>query len=69
MKKSEEGLERKTIKFLRTKSPYTVGEVATFSVDKADFYIERGIGREYPRKKNKKEKQITSRGDSNYVTK
>ncbi len=55
----------KTVKFLRTKSPYTVGEVATFSNEKADEMIEKGIAREYKKKK----KQITDRGDSSYTTK
>ncbi len=60
------------VKFLRTKSPYTVGEIAAFPEDKARWYIENGIAREYKKKKKDKEqKQMSSdhRGGPDYVTK
>ncbi len=60
------------VKFLRTKSPYTVGEIAGFPADKAQWYIDNGIAREYKKKKkDKEEKQMSTsdRGSSGYVTK
>ena len=60
------------LKFLRTKSPYTVGEIASFPVDKAQWFIDNGIAKELKKKKkDKEEKQMSSdhRDGPNYVTK
>ncbi len=60
------------VKFLRTKSPYTVGEIAGFPADKAQWFVDNGIAKELKKKKkNKEEKQMSSdhRGGPDYVTK
>lgn len=64
MMESEPVVETKRIKFLRTKSPYTVGEIAVFPGDKADDWIQKGIAKEL--KKKKKKKQLR---ESGYITK
>lgn len=54
------------VKFLRTRSPYTVGEVAAFPPDKAKWFIDNGVAKEVGRKK--REKRDLQR-DVGYVTK
>lgn len=43
------------VKFLKSRSPYTIGEVASFPPEKAQWYIDNGVARELKKKKKDKD--------------
>ena len=48
------------IKSLKTRSPYTIGEIATFPPDKAKWFIDNGVAKEVGRKKREKREKEAS---------
>jgi hypothetical protein len=43
------------VKFLKSRSPYTIGEIASFPPEKAQWYISNGVARELKKKKKDRE--------------